>query len=74
MALCLLLSILKLCNIRSFRKQENSYAETMMRRRVSSVVEHLSANPKVPGSIPGPWCYVTIFFVLLQKERMMLFF
>ena len=23
------------------------------RRRVSSVVEHLSANPKVPGSIPG---------------------
>ena len=24
------------------------------RRRVSSVVEHSSANPKVPGSIPGP--------------------
>ena len=23
------------------------------RRRVSSVVEHSSANPKVPGSIPG---------------------
>ena len=27
------------------------------RRRVSSVVEHLSANPKVPGSIPGPVSY-----------------
>ena len=26
-------------------------------RRVSSVVEHLSANPKVPGSIPGPVSY-----------------
>ena len=24
------------------------------RRRVSSVVEHSSTNPKVPGSIPGP--------------------
>ena len=28
-----------------------------LRRRVSSVVEHLSANPKVPGSIPGPVSY-----------------
>ena len=27
------------------------------RRRVSSVVEHSSANPKVPGSIPGPVLY-----------------
>ena len=27
------------------------------RRRVSSVVEHSSANPKVPGSIPGPVSY-----------------
>ena len=26
-------------------------------RRVSSVVEHSSANPKVPGSIPGPVSY-----------------
>ena len=26
----------------------------LARRRVSSVVEHSSANPKVPGSIPGP--------------------
>ena len=25
--------------------------------RVSSVVEHSSANPKVPGSIPGPVSY-----------------
>ena len=24
------------------------------RMRVSSVVEHLSTNPKFPGSIPGP--------------------
>ena len=24
-----------------------------VRRRVSSVVKHSSANPKVPGSIPG---------------------
>ena len=28
-----------------------------LRRRVSSVVEHSSANPKVPGSIPGPVSY-----------------
>ena len=27
------------------------------RRRVSSVVEHSSANPKVPGSILGPVSY-----------------
>ena len=27
------------------------------RRRVSSVVEHSSANLKVPGSIPGPVSY-----------------
>ena len=27
------------------------------RRRVSSVVEHSSANPKVPGSIPGSVSY-----------------
>ena len=27
------------------------------RKRVSSVVEHSSANPKVPGSIPGPVSY-----------------
>ena len=27
------------------------------RRRVISVVEHSSANPKVPGSIPGPVSY-----------------
>ena len=27
------------------------------RRRVSSVVEHSSANPKVPSSIPGPVSY-----------------
>ena len=27
------------------------------RWRVSSVVEHSSANPKVPGSIPGPVSY-----------------
>ena len=27
---------------------------TKARRRVSSVVEHSSANPKVPGSIPCP--------------------
>ena len=28
-----------------------------IRRRVSSVVEHSSANPKVPGLIPGPVSY-----------------
>ena len=27
------------------------------RRRVSSVVEHSSADPKVPSSIPGPVSY-----------------
>ena len=27
------------------------------RRRVSTVVEHSSANPKVPGLIPGPVSY-----------------
>ena len=27
------------------------------KRRVSSVVEHSSANSKVPGSIPGPVSY-----------------
>ena len=26
-----------------------------LRRRVRSVVEHTSANPKVPGLIPGLW-------------------
>ena len=30
------------------------------RRRVSSVVEHLSANPKVPGPIPGPVLYLVM--------------
>ena len=34
-----------------------SPAVTVIRRRVSSVVEHSSANPKVPGSIPGPVSY-----------------
>ena len=29
----------------------------LARRRVSSVVEHSSANPKVPDSIPGPVSY-----------------
>ena len=29
------------------------YSAGKPRRRVSSVVEHSSANPKVPGSIPG---------------------
>ena len=27
------------------------------KRRVGSVIEHLSANPKVPGSILGPVSY-----------------
>ena len=30
---------------------------TSQLRRVTSVVEHSSANPKVPGSIPGPVSY-----------------
>ena len=34
-------------------RRENIEREEV-RRRVSSVVEHSSANPKVPGSIPGP--------------------
>ena len=29
----------------------------LVRRRVSSVAEHSSANPKDPGSIPGPVSY-----------------
>ena len=29
----------------------------ILRRSVSSVVEHSSANPKVPGSILGPVSY-----------------
>ena len=35
---------------RSFSTRREGYK----RRRVSSVVEHSSPNPKVPGSIPGP--------------------
>ena len=31
--------------------------EETLRRRVSSVVEHSSPYPKVPGSIPGPVSY-----------------
>ena len=31
--------------------------ENQIRRRASSVVEHSSANLKVPGSIPGPVSY-----------------
>ena len=34
------------------------YTCMYMRRRVSSVVEHSSANPKVPGLIPGPVSYL----------------
>ena len=30
------------------------YMHDLHRRRVSSVVKHSSASPKVPGSIPGP--------------------
>ena len=33
------------------------YRWYLTRRRVSSVVEHSSANPKVPSSIPGPVSY-----------------
>ena len=33
------------------------YRLPSMRRRVSSVVEHSSANPKGPGSTPGPVSY-----------------
>ena len=33
------------------------YRVSIERRRVGSVVEHSSANPKVPGSIPGPVSY-----------------
>ena len=29
------------------------YSMSGLRKRVSQVVEHSSANPKVPGSIPG---------------------
>ena len=32
----------------------------LIRRRVSSVVEHSSANPTVPGSIPGLVSYRVI--------------
>ena len=35
----------------------SEYKGECMRRRVSSVVEHSSVNPKVPGSIPGPVSY-----------------
>ena len=33
------------------------YLRLQYMRRVSSVVEHSSANPKVPGSILGPVSY-----------------
>ena len=41
-----------------------------MKRRVSSVVEHSSANPKVPGSIPGPgsWIMMTHVSCILLLE------
>ena len=32
---------------------------SMLRNRVSSVVEHSSANPKVPGSIPA-WSHTGV--------------
>ena len=32
-------------------------SRNMLRRRVSTVVEHSSAYPKVPSSIPGPVSY-----------------
>ena len=38
------------------------------RRRVSSVVEHLSANPKVPGSIPGSWIMMSHVSCILLLE------
>ena len=33
------------------------FTDNSLTRRVSSVVEHSSANPKVPGSILGPVSY-----------------
>ena len=38
-------------------KMRGGEGTTFSRRRVSLVVEHSSANPKVPGSIPGPVSY-----------------
>ena len=36
---------------------ESDSSTLYLYRRVSSVVEHSYANPKVPGSIPGPVSY-----------------
>ena len=37
--------------------QQNLLCLVLSGRRVSSVVEHSSANPKVPSSIPDPVLY-----------------
>ena len=53
---------MQVINIDNHSRMLNGYNEDIycdflliffLRGRVSSVVEHLSANPKVPGSIPG---------------------
>ena len=38
-------------------KIDKNRVRQVLRRRVSSVVEHSSANPKVPGSFPGVVAY-----------------
>ena len=39
------------------REPDQTWLDYTYRRRVSSVVEHSSANPKVPGSISDPISY-----------------
>ena len=47
--------------LNSFKEEIRTTRGTQLhyyyRRRVSSVVEHSSTNPKVLGSIPGPVSY-----------------
>ena len=46
------------------------FGESMrnIRRRVSTVVEHSSANPKVPGLIPGSWIMMRHVSCILLLE------
>ena len=48
-------AIFRKCQLRKILSLKNAHKP--IRRRVSSVVEHSSANPKVPSLILGPVSY-----------------
>ena len=43
-------------------RRDFSVSQEGIRRRVSSVVEHSSTNPKVPSLIPGPVSYQVMVY------------